>query len=109
MHDTPSRRQVKVSEKIAHLAGEFLARESNRTSLITVTRADISPDLKRGTIYLSVLPESEEQKALDFAKRNLSEFREFVRAKSVLRFLPVFDFVLDIGEKNRQRVSDLMT
>lgn len=90
------------------MAGEFLARESNRTSLITVTHADMSPDLKRGTIYLSVLPESEEQKALEFAKRNLTEFREYVREKSVLRFLPVFDFELDMGEKNRQRVSDLM-
>lgn len=90
------------------MAGEFLARESNRTSLITVTRADMSPDLKRGTIYISVLPESEEKKALEFAKRNLSEFREYVRSKSVLRYLPVFDFELDIGEKNRQRVSEII-
>jgi ribosome-binding factor A len=103
----PSRRQTQVAEEIAHLAGQFLARESNGTSLVTVTRADISPDIKNAAIFLSVLPVDMEKPALDFAKRNRSEFREYLKTHSKLRRLPFIDFEIDYGEKNRQRVDEL--
>ncbi len=103
----PSQRQLQVSETIAHLAADFFAREANRESLLTVTRADVSPDLKNVLIFISVLPESYEESALHFAKRNRTDFREFLKAKSALRFLPNIDFEIDYGEKNRQRIDDL--
>ena len=49
-------REIQVSETIAHLAGDFFARESNGQSLVTVTRAEMSHDLKNITVYFSVLP-----------------------------------------------------
>lgn len=103
----PSRRQTQVSETIAHRAADFFARESNRRSLVTVTRADISPDLKNVLIYLSVLPETEEESVLHFAKRNRTEFREYLKKSTVLKMLPTVDFEIDYGEKNRQRIDDL--
>ena len=105
--DEPTRRQTQVSERIAQLAGEFLERESNHQALITVTRATVSPDLKNATIFLSVLPASEEEHALAFAKRHLSDFREYARTRAVMKFLPFFDFKIDDGEKNRQRIDEL--
>lgn len=103
-----SRRQTQVAETLAHMAGEFIARESNGQSLITVTRADIAPDLKRGTLYVSVLPESAEEYALDFLKRQRAAFREHLKSKSSLRYLPFIDFALDYGEKNRQMVDEAL-
>lgn len=102
-----SKRQRQVSEIIAQAAAEFLARESNRQSLITVTKADVSPDLKNAMIYLSVLPENMEEQVLHFAKRNRTEFREHLKSHAAMKFLPHVDFSLDLGEKNRQRVDDL--
>lgn len=102
-----SQRQIQVAEEIQHLAGEFFARESNYTSLLTATRADISPDLKNATVYVSVLPESAEKKALEFLKRNRTDFRDYLKKKSRLKFLPTVDFAIDYGEKNRQRLDDL--
>jgi len=102
-----SRRQTKVAETIAHLAGDFFARESNRESLMTVTRADVSPDLKNVTVFVSVLPEQFEKSALAFAKRNRGAFREYVKEHSRLGRLPTIDFVLDLGEKNRQLIDEL--
>lgn len=103
----PSRRQIQVSETIAHRAADFLARESNRQSLVTVTRADVSPDLKNVTIFLSVMPETKENEVLHFARRNSTEFRNYLKQSSVLKFLPHIEFELDFGEKNRQRIDDL--
>jgi len=102
-----SRRQIKVAESLAHMAADFFARESNAQSLITVTRAEVSPDFKNMKVYFSVLPENLEESALAFAKRNRTEFREYVKNHSVLRYLPTIDFELDRGEKNRQRIDDL--
>lgn len=102
-----SRRQVQVAETIAHRAADFFARESNRQSLVTVTRADVSPDLKNVLIYISVLPTTAEKDVLNFAKRNRTEFREFLKTTAVMKFLPHVDFEIDYGEKNRQRIDDL--
>ncbi len=103
-----SRRQTQVSETIAHHAADFFARESNHESLITVTHADISPDLKNVTVYLSVLPEKMEKTALAFAKRVRTDFREYLKTKDLLKFLPTVDFELDYGEKNRQHVDEAL-
>jgi len=102
-----SQRQQKVSEQIAHIAADFLGRESNRQSLITVTRADISPDLSKGTVYFTVLPDSYQETALDFAKRKRTEFRTYVKKHTKLRRLPYFDFEIDYGEKHRQHLDTL--
>lgn len=102
-----SQRQTQVSEELAHLAAQFFARNSNHESLITVTHATVSPDLKNTTIFLSVLPEKFEDSVLLFAKRNCIEFREFIKTSSRMRYLPNVDFEIDYGEKNRQRIDDL--
>ncbi|MCR4280927.1 MAG: ribosome-binding factor A [Candidatus Kaiserbacteria bacterium] len=102
-----SHRDIQLSETIAHLAGDFFARESNRQSLVTVTRAEVSNDLKTVTVYFSVLPEKYEEDALNFAKRKRTDFREYLKEHSALRYLPTIDFALDMGEKNRQKIEEL--
>ena len=57
-------RNEKVANNIKELAATFLGRENNRTSLITVTSADCSPDLKRATVYITVLPTEKEKTAV---------------------------------------------
>lgn len=103
-----TQRQEQVATEIAHLAAEFLGRESNRQSLITVTRATISPDLTRATVYFTVLPDDAQEQALSFVKRNRSDFRDFVKRKASLKTLPFFDFAIDKGEKHRQHIDDIM-
>ncbi len=103
-----SQREIQVSETIAHLAGDFFARESNGRSLVTVTRAEMSRDLKSITIFFSVLPEKFEVSVLHFAKRKRADFREYLKEHTVLRYLPTIDFALDMGEKNRQRIDELI-
>lgn len=100
-------RQEQVSQLLAHLAGDFLERESNRSSLLTVTRAELSENYKSIVIYFSVLPESEEKPALNFAKRQRTAFRDYVKKHSRLHPIPNIDFELDYGEKNRLRLDEL--
>lgn len=103
-----TQRQEKVVELLRKLVSEFLAHESNRTSLITVTRVDIAPNFRRATIYVSVYPTEKAPPALNFLLRRRSDLRDYIKEKSRLKILPVLTIELDRGEENRQRVDDLL-
>ena len=96
-----------MSEAVAHMAGDFFAREGGVKALITVTHADVSHNFKNVMVYLSVLPHTHEKEALAFAKRARSDFREYMKARSFFHPAPIVDFEIDYGEKNRQRVDEL--
>ncbi|MBP6859972.1 MAG: ribosome-binding factor A [Candidatus Pacebacteria bacterium] len=97
----------RAEEQVAHLAAEFIARESNNTSLITVTRAVLSSRGDRATLFVTVFPDTALPYALDFLNRNRDEFRTFLKQKSRLRAIPSVKFEHDAGEKNRQRMDEL--
>ncbi|MDZ4226284.1 MAG: ribosome-binding factor A [Patescibacteria group bacterium] len=100
-------RRERMREALREVAAEFLAREAGRKSLITVTRAELSEDGKRGTIYITVFPDNAEEGAVDFANRNRSEFGDFFKKRVKGALVPHIEFVIDRGEKNRQRLDEL--
>jgi ribosome-binding factor A len=99
--------EEKTKEEIQHLASRFVETESNRNSLITVTSAHLTKDFKKAIIFVTVFPESGEEKALHFLKRQRSDFRHFVKKNSRIGRIPFFDFEIDKGEKSRQRIEEL--
>jgi len=101
-------RNEKVANSIKELAAQFLERENDRTSLITVMSAICSPDLKRATIFITVLPTSKENAALGFVKRKLGELREFLKKNMPIKTIPFLDAAIDQGEKNRQKIDELL-
>lgn len=100
-------RQDKVSENIKNLMADFLERESNRTSLITVTDSSVSKDLRKATVFFTVLPQEAEESALNFIKRKRGDARDFLKKNLKARAIPFLDFEIDLGEKHRQRIDEL--
>ena len=100
-------RDDRLATRITELAAEYLQMESNRTSLITVIRTDILNKGRRAIVYFTVLPDLEEERALKFARRKRSDFRKFIIQKKPVAFAPSFDFAIDYGERNRQRIDEL--
>lgn len=98
----------KLNELFRNLAAEFIGKESNRTSLITVTGSAMSTDRNYATIFFSVMPESKEEEVLNFLKRQGTEFKNFVKSKARVGKLPFFEFKIDMGEKNRQKIDTLL-
>ena len=94
-------------EILRRLAAQFLEMNSNRTSLISVTRLTLSPDGAHATIYVSVLPDTEEETALHFLKRQRKELKEFIKKNSKMGRIPFLDIEIDLGEKNRQRIDEI--
>jgi ribosome-binding factor A len=101
-------RKEKVEELVRRLAADFFERESNRDSLISITRVDLTPDLKRAVILISVLPESKEKAVLDFAMRMRTPLREYIKKNVSTRVVPHIEVQLDMGEKHRQKIDNIL-
>lgn len=100
-------KEQKIKEEIQHLASKFVETESNRNSLITVTSTHLTKDFKKAIIFVTVFPESDEEKAINFLKRQRSEFKHYAKKNSRIGRIPFFDFEIDRGEKSRQRIEEL--
>ena len=104
---TTTFRDEKLKDQIKKWSAEFLHRESNGASLITVTDVRLSADAKEATVLFTVLPDDKAEVALEFARRQLSEFREFINQKVKAGRMPYFHFDIDRGEKHRQRIDEI--
>jgi ribosome-binding factor A len=103
-----SQRQLQVEQQVLGITQDFFQRESSGASMITVTRTEVSKDMKHGTIFITVLPENKEDAAINFAKRMRSELRHFVMKRLPVKVIPFFEVEIDFGEKNRLHVEELL-
>ena len=101
-------RKEKIIEILHDLGARFLLLNGNGTSLLTVTKAELTKDEKRATIFFTVFPDKFEKTALEFAKRKRGQFKEFIKENSKLGKVPQMDFEIDLGEKNRQKIDNLL-
>jgi ribosome-binding factor A len=103
-----SNRTEKIEEQIRQVASVLIERESNKTALITVTRVELEERGRNATIYISVLPESGEESALNFLKRKRSELKTEIKRHLSIGTIPFLDVAIDTGEKARQRIDSLL-
>lgn len=102
-----STQEERIVTLIKERAAAFLGHESVPGALITVTRVILSKNLKNATIFFTVYPEKKEVKILETLKRRRSDFREHAKKNMSLKHIPFFEFAIDMGEKNRQRIDEL--
>ena len=101
-------RQIKVAEMLAHEAAKYIVTEANTNPMITVTRADVSPDLRNATVYFTTLPADREEDALIFLKRCAGEMRRAIMKRAHIKIIPHLDFVIDYGERHRQHIDGIV-
>jgi len=102
-------RNEKIANNIKELSAIYIEREASPTSMITVTRVLLSPDGKRATIMVTVLPREKENAAYGFIKRNLGELRKNITKSLKINPIPFLDVQIDEGEKHRQRIDELLS
>lgn len=102
-----SERQAKVAELIKEQTAVFVQHEANTDPMITITRVDISPDLKRALVFFTTIPDGKESDASIFLKRSATELRKHLKEKARMKRIPHIDFLLDAGERHRQHIDDV--
>lgn len=102
-----TKRQDRLNELLRETAAEFVRGIANNQSLITITRADVSPDIRQAKIFFTTIPADQEQIAEDFLNRHAAELRNFAKSRLNLKRLPFFTFKLDLGERHRQHLDSI--
>ncbi len=87
--------KAKTESALLHAAAEFINRESNRTSLITVTRVELDERGQHLTVFVSVFPDGNARIALEFLSRVRDEFAEYIKKTIKIRMIPRIAFLQD--------------
>lgn len=85
----------RVLEAIRQAASEFINRESNRTSMITVTRVEMDYRGLAVEIYISVYPDKDLHAATDFLNRKRDAFKEYLKKAMKIRAIPRITFLAE--------------
>lgn len=102
------RKDEKMVEMIRQGVAEFIERESNGKSLVTITRIVLSADKKKGTIFFTTLPDSYQDEVLHFIERSMHDLVQYLRKKDKIARLPLLHPEIDFGERNRQKIDTII-
>nr|MBC7245089.1 30S ribosome-binding factor RbfA [Chloroflexota bacterium] len=107
----PTRRQERVSSRIQEEISELLQQRVRdpRLTYVTVTKVEITADLKLATIFVSALGD---QKSRDDALAGLQHASRYIRRELAqrlqMRFAPELRFMLDDTWEHVARVESLL-
>ena len=107
-----SRRQQRLNQLLREEIAKLLRHETEDpqlASLITITEVDVSPDIQRAKVFVSVLAEEEEAEATLKRLRHAARFfRRELADRLNLRHTPQLDFELDKSIARGARVLQLL-
>lgn len=102
-------RKEKIDSLVRELAGKFIQKRAKiKNGLITITRAEISSDLKNVKIFLTVYPENKEKEALKILESTYTEWRKYFAENFKSKYLPRSEFLIDKGEKSAMKIDELL-
>ncbi len=100
-------RQEKLNTLFRKLIAQFVQNNVGDT-LVTITDVHIAKDLHNANAYIAVFPEDSEKTVLSIIESKQKELREFLKKNTNIKTLPHIIFKIDKGEKNRQKIDDLL-
>jgi len=97
---------VLIRQEISQL---MHTRFQGQTVFITVTDVSISPDLRTGKVYYSVIGDAtEKKKAEKFFRQNAHELRRLISKRIVLKYIPFLTYLSDNSIQRGVAVVDLI-
>lgn len=91
--------------------GQLRNKHPELSTVISVTEADIAPDLKNAKIYISVFDKDEEKKhrTFDIISNNASFIRYELAHKMTIRTVPELRFFKDSSMEYGQKIEKILT
>ncbi len=106
-----SRRTQRVGELLQGELSQLILRsvQDPRVRMTSVAAVDVSPDLRRAVVRISVLDDEQREESLA-ALRNAAGFLRHQLAHRLrhMRVTPELIFEIDRGAEHSQRISDLL-
>ena len=106
-----SRRTEQIAEAIKEEVSKEIQQELKdpRLGFVTVTRVEVSPDLKYARIFFSVLgDDNAKAESLKVLKRASSYLRRELSHKLTIRYTPELHFVFDEAMEHGDKIQRLL-
>ena len=105
-----SNRTLRVNELIQRELSDILRKRYQAESVaITLTEVRVSPDLRDGRVFVSVVGSDEEAAAkLRWLRSRAKELRAELSRRIVLKYLPRFEYVPDHSSATGARILQLL-
>ncbi len=106
-----SRRIERLSESIKQEVSKIILYELKdpRISFITVTKAEMSSDLRRAKVYISIIGDAlSQRKTLQGLEHAKGFIQGEVGARLQIRYTPILTFCLDESVKKSMHISKLI-
>ena len=107
-----SHRLARVSEVIREVASTTILFELKdpRVKGVTVTRVEVAGDLQHAKVYVSIMGTEKQQQLAMYGLEHAAGFVQSKVAKQLAtRFVPVIQFVLDLGIKKSVEISRILS
>lgn len=103
-----SRRTEKVASLLHHEVGEYLL-QLELPALTTISKVDVSPDLKWCKVWVTILGNPETQNGtLKTLNEKRGELQALLQDKLTMKFVPRVSFVVDHGEEYAAHINELL-
>lgn len=106
-----SHKLARIAEAVREVASETILFELQdpRIKGVTVTRAEVSADLQKAKVFVSLVGDSSEQKLCMYGLQHSAGFIQAKLARRIqTRYTPVIEFVIDEGIKKSLEVTRLL-
>jgi ribosome-binding factor A len=101
------RRQERASALLRNIVSTFIKKRMDDRILVSIMRVEITNDLERANIFISVFPEEKEKEILNALKRLRTELREYLKTQ-LKTFLPFISFEIDKQIKIERKINELL-
>src|SRR3989344_5328419 len=105
-----SHRTEQVASLLEHHISEILLREIEppQGCLITVMRAEVTPDLKHAKIFVSILPENKTGSAMKLLESKKGAVQHFLNQKLTMKFSPRIHWELDLTTRKYAAIDEAL-
>ncbi|MCQ9206742.1 MAG: 30S ribosome-binding factor RbfA [Omnitrophica bacterium] len=107
-----SRRSEKIAESIRRLASEIIQnklRDPRIKGFITITRVEVTPDLRLAKIYYSVLGDENRRKRVAYGLKSARSFmRGYIADELKMRYATDIMFKFDSTLEHKERISEIL-
>ena len=103
-------RPERVAEEFREVLAEEIPRlKDPRVGFVTVTHVDVSPDLRRATVFYTALGKDRDQRSTRAGLQSArSHLRSVLGQQVRLKFTPELEFEEDVGLAQVERVTQLL-
>ncbi len=105
-----SRRIQRINQLVRKEMSKILLKEIEvpEGTLATVTRAEITPDLREGKVFVSVLPEKNKDKVIERLNRNIYFLQQKINKRLKMNPVPKLRFVEDKTMSQAGRIEEIL-